>query len=268
MSNTNIAPETLKILFVGNSFSVDTAQHLPQVAQSLGVKNIHVGVLYIGGCSTRRHYTNILNNVKGYDYYENFGNGEWTCTNETSSNDAIVSDDWDYIALQHGTIDGSRNTDIQYYDVFEPLVAEIRAIAPEKAKIVFNMHWVGESWHTHPEIVSFGGDTARMYEIITDIVSNHLVNTKGLDSVTPVGTAIQNARTSRIESLNRDGYHLSLGTGRYIASLAFFASLTGVSVDNIEWTPDDVNEYEKAVAIESVNNALKTPYSVTNSTVE
>lgn len=268
MSTNNIAPETLKILFVGNSFSVDTAQHLPQVAQSLGVKNVHVGVLYIGGCSTRRHYTNILNNVKGYDYYESFGNGEWTCTNETSSNDAIISDDWDYIALQHGTIDGSRNTDIQYYDVFEPLVAEIRAIAPEKSKIVFNMHWVGESWHTHPEIVSFNGDTAKMYEIITDIVSNHLVNTKGLDLVTPVGTAIQNARTSRIESLNRDGYHLSLGIGRFIASLAFFASLTGVSVDNVEWTPDGVSEYEKSVAVESVNNALKTPYSVTKSMVE
>ena len=260
-------PETLKILFVGNSFSVDTAQHLPQVAQSLGVKDVHVGVLYIGGCSTRRHYYNIVNKVNGYDYYESFGNGEWTCVNEKSSNDAIQSDDWDYIAIQHGTIDGSRNTDIQYYDVFEPLVAEIRTIAPEKAKIVFNMHWVGESWHTHPEIVSFNGDTAKMYEIITGIASKHLVNTKGLDAITPVGTAIQNARTSRIETLNRDGYHLSLGTGRYIAALAFLKSLTGISIDNIEWKPEETTDYEYQVAIESVNNAMKTPYSVTKSTL-
>ena len=262
----NKVPETLKILFVGNSFSIDTAQHLPDVAISLGVKCVQVDVLYIGGCSIRRHYQNILNDAKEYEYYQNSGT-EWTITKNVSSKDAIQSNNWDYIAIEHGTIDGSRNTDIQYYDVFEPLVAEIRAIAPEKTKIVFNMHWVGESWHTHPEIVSFNGDTEKMYEIITDIVSNHLVNTKGLDLVIPVGTAIQNARTSRIETLNRDGYHLSLGTGRYIAALAFLKTLTFAPVDDIAWTPEETTEYEKSVAIESVNNAIKTPYSVTKSTL-
>ncbi len=265
-SEQNVVPKTLKILFIGNSFSIDTAQHLPDVALSLGVERVHVGVLYIGGCSIRRHYHNIVNDVNGYEYYQNSGT-EWTVNQNVSSKDAIQSDEWDYIAIEHGTIDGSRNTDIQYYDVFEPLVAEIRAIASEKAKMVFNMHWVGESWHTHPEIVSFNGDTQKMYEIITDIVSNHLVYTKGLDLVTPVGTAIQNARTSRIETLNRDGYHLSLGTGRYIAALAFFKSITGVSVDNINWNPEETTEYEKSVAIESVNNAIKTPYSVTKSLI-
>ena len=261
-------PETLKILFVGNSFSVDTAEHLPAVALSMGVKKLHIGVLYIGGCSTRRHYSNLIGNVKGYDYYESVGiDGDWTCTHEVSNVDAIKSDDWDIIALQHGTIDGSRNTDLVYYDMLEPLVNEIKAIAPEKAKIVFNRHWVGESWHTHPEIVSFGGDTARMYEIVSDIVSNHVVKIKNLDFATPVGTAIQNARTSRIETLNRDGYHLSLGTGRYIASLAFFASVTGCDITSIDWAPEGVDEYEKAVAIESTVNALKTPYSVTRSEI-
>lgn len=262
----NKIPKTLKILFVGNSFSVDTAQHLPEVALSMGVESLHFGVLYIGGCSTRRHYSNLIDNVKGYDYYESFGhNGEWSCTNGVSNVDAIKSDDWDIIALQHGTIDGSKNTELEYYDKLEPLVSEIRAIAPEKAKIVFNRHWVGEPWHTHPEIVSFGGDTERMYEIVSGIVKDHVVNIPQLDFATPVGTAIQNARTSRIESLNRDGYHLSLGTGRYIASLTFFASVTGADITNIEWAPEGVDEYEKAVAIESTVNALKTPYSVTKS---
>lgn len=264
----NSVPETLKILFVGNSFSVDTAQHLPEVALSMGVKNLHFAVLYIGGCSTRRHYSNLIDNVKGYEYYESFGkDGEWSCTYEVSNVDAIKSDDWDIIALQHGTIDGSKNTDLVYYDKLAPLVEEIRKIAPEKAKIVFNRHWVGEPWHTHPEIVSFGGDTAKMYEIVSDIVKNHVVKTPYLDYATPVGTAIQNARTSRIESLNRDGYHLSLGTGRYIAALTFFAAVTGCDITNIEWAPDDVNEYEKAVAVESTVNALKAPYTVTESKV-
>lgn len=41
----NKVPETLKILFVGNSFSVDTAQHLPEVALAMGVKSLHFAVL-------------------------------------------------------------------------------------------------------------------------------------------------------------------------------------------------------------------------------
>ncbi len=268
MNCKNTVPEELKILFVGNSFSVDTAQHLPEVALSMGVKKLHFGVLYIGGCSTRLHYSNLIDNVKGYDYYESFGiNGEWTCTHGVSNVDAIKSDDWDIIALQHGTIDGSKNTELVYYDKLEPLVAEIRAIVPEKAKIIFNRHWVGESWHTHPEIVSFNGDTQKMYEIVSDIVSKHIIHTPKLDFATPVGTAIQNARTSRIESLNRDGYHLSLGTGRYIAALCFFASVTGCDISSIAWAPDGVDDYEKAVAIESTLSALKAPYTVTESKI-
>ncbi len=263
----NSIPKTLKVLFVGNSFSVDTAQHLPEIAKSLGVVNIHIGVLYIGGCSTRLHYANITESAKKYDYYESFAqNGEWSCKQGVSSNEAIESDSWDIIALQHGTIDGSRNTDIQYYDKLAPLVAKIASLAPN-AKIYFNMHWVGEPHHSHPEIRSFEGDTARMYEIITDIVQNHVSKIEMLHGITYAGTAIQNARTSRIETLNRDGYHLSLGVGRYIAALAFFACVTGAEVQGIEWSYPDMTEYEKQVAIESVINALKTPYSVTKSKI-
>ena len=129
------------------------------------------------------------------------------------------------------------------------------------------MHWVGEPWHTHPEIVSFGGDTNKMYEIITEIVQGYVAKTPLLDCITPVGTAIQNARTSKIKTLNRDGYHLSLGAGRYIAALAFFASLTGADASDINWFYEDMTDYEREIAIESVKHALITPYSVTNSKV-
>lgn len=264
----NKVPEELKVLFIGNSFSVDTAQHLPEVSLSMGVKKLHIGVLYIGGCSTKMHYTNITENAKLYDYYESFGkNGEWSCTQGISSNDAIKSDEWDFIALQHGTLDGSRNTELADYDKLESLVLAVREIAPKKAKIIFNRHWVGEPWHTHPEIVSFDGDTKRMYEIVSDIVKNHIVHTNGLDFATPVGTAIQNARGTNIKSLHRDGYHLSLGIGRYIAALAFFSSVTGADISNIGWAPEDVDDYEKSVAVESVLNSLKNPYSCTPSII-
>ena len=41
----------LKILFIGNSFSADTAEYLYPVANNLGVENVKIGNLFIGGCS-------------------------------------------------------------------------------------------------------------------------------------------------------------------------------------------------------------------------
>ena len=83
--------------------------------------------------------------------------------------------------------------------------------------------------------------------------------------IIPTGTAVENARTAKIGLLTRDGYHLSLGVGRYIAALTFISSITGLPIDNIDWAPEGVREYEKMVAIESVNNAKQTNYDVTKS---
>ena len=89
----------------------------------------------------------------------------------------------------------------------------------------------------------------------------------------PSGTAIQNARTSYLgDTLNRDGTHLDYGVGRYIAALTFMAALTGADISEIEWAPTnigedvrDVDAAARVVAIESVINALKNPYEVTQS---
>ena len=46
----------MKILFIGNSFAEDTAEHAANVALSMGISKIKIGVLYIGGCSIEMHY--------------------------------------------------------------------------------------------------------------------------------------------------------------------------------------------------------------------
>ena len=65
----------LKILSIGNSFSVDTMRHIPDIALALGVEKICFGNLFIGGCSINRHYSNIQNNAAEYVYYKNMGDG-------------------------------------------------------------------------------------------------------------------------------------------------------------------------------------------------
>ena len=52
--------DSLKILFVGNSFARDTMEHAANIALSLGVKKIKFGVLFVGGCSIDMHYEHAI----------------------------------------------------------------------------------------------------------------------------------------------------------------------------------------------------------------
>lgn len=252
----------IKILCVGNSFSCDTMEHVPSIALSLGYEKVKFCNLYVGGCSIRKHFYHAENNVPAYDYYTNDGDG-WQVRSGCSILEAVKSEDWDWISVQHGTADGSRYTDAAYYEKLPALCQYLKSIASPHTKIAFNMTWVGEMDFPHEEIASYNGDQLKMYTDITEITKNVVIPIPYVSKVSPTGTAVQNARTSAIKALTRDGYHLSLGLGRYIASLTFFSALTESDISNIEWAPEGVDGYAKKVAVTCALNALKTPFSVT-----
>ena len=102
-----------------------------------------------------------------------------------------------------------------------------------------------------------------IYNKIAELTKEHILTLRGIDVVSPTGTAIQNARTGGIGSLTRDGYHLSLGAGRYIAGMTFLKALTGADTSNIHW-PDNENDDVKKVAIEAVNNAIAEPFRISD----
>ena len=252
----------LKILSIGNSFAMDTLVHLPNIAPSLGVEKITCAFLYIGGCSINRHWSNAQNDAPAYKYYINTGSG-WNSPEEydTKISDAVKSEPWDFISIQHGTADGSRYTDSESYCNLPSLVEYIKALASDKTKIVFNMAWVGSPEKNHHEILSYNGNTRLMYEDLTKLTEQVVGAVKGIDLIVPTGTAIENARaTDLCDSLLRDGFHLSYGIGRYIAALTFFKSLTGIDIDNVKWTPDEVDDNARKLAIACANNSIKSPF--------
>ncbi len=252
----------MNILFIGNSFSDDTMEHAAHILQSLGVNAMSLGNLYIGGCSIHRHVDNAANDRAWYDYRTNTGDG-WTTTPDTSLRAALTSREWDVVAIQTGTADGSRNTCERCYDFLPILLKYIKALCKNAPKIVFNMTWVGEAWNGHPEVVAHHGDQMAMYREVARIV--HDVVSPQVDAVSPAGTAIQNARAAGLAPLNRDGYHLSWGLGRYIAALTFIGTATGLDISDCAWYPDDVTQAQARLARKAVQDALKTPYVVTAS---
>jgi hypothetical protein len=104
-----------------------------------------------------------------------------------------------------------------------------------------------------------------MYEAIMDASQNFINTDSRFRQVIPAGTAIQNIRSSSVgDNLNRDGYHLNT-LGRYVAALMWFKTITGFSIDDIEYKPSTVTDEQLLIAKEAVNNAYMQMFEVTES---
>jgi len=258
----------ISILFIGNSFSDDTEAYMVDILLSLGYTNINVGNLYIGGCSIDTHYQNITSGAKAYDFRMRSHNGKkYTEYEPVSVGDkkqsisfALDYKEWDIISVQQASGESGK---ADTYNNLDALVAEVKKQAQD-AEIVFNMTWAYQGNSTHAQFPDYGSDQMTMYSAIVSAVQ-----AKVSYKVVPNGTAIQNARTSLLgDTLTRDGYHLDLKIGRYIAGLTFVAKVTGVDISDIEYVPGGINEIQFAIAIESVQNALANPFTVTESEIE
>ncbi len=252
----------LKVLAIGNSFSVDTFEYAYDIAKSAGVEKIVLGNLYVGGCSVDGHVYNAQIDAATYEYYTNT-DGKWNAVGNYKMGDAIKAENWDYISMQQVS---GQSGQPEAYELLPKLVEYVKENANKDATFVWNMTWAYGQTTTHEDFAAYDSDQMTMYEAIVDTVNEKIVDNKDFAIVIPSGTAIQNGRTSFIgDDFTRDGYHLSYDLGRYVAGLTLVKQLTGKSIDDIEFAPEGVTDEQKAVAIESANNAVENPFEVTQS---
>jgi len=230
----------MKILSIGNSFSQDTMTLLPEIVKSMGIDG-EFAYLYIGGCPIAHHYLNAVDNLPIYHYYTYRENG-WYDKKNVSITEAVLSQKWDWINIQHGSKDGHRYTEDIFYKRLPELVGLLKNIAGDNTRISFNMTWVADPEKEHHEMVLlYGNDQEKMYSAVVEITRRIVASTVGIDKISPTGIAIQKARKMGLDGITRDGYHLSYGLGRYIAALTFLKALTGVAIQKAEWAPSDVD---------------------------
>ena len=253
--------ETLKILAVGNSFSDDTMEYVGHIAKSLGI-SVSLGNLVIGGCSIETHENKLLSNEPAYEY-RTFENGEWVSQSNYKIQDVIKSQNWDYVSFQQAShFSGIEQT----YARLGELTQGVRALVNSSAKFIWHMTWAYQADSDHSGFANYSCDQMVMYNSIVSVVNRLIVNNEAFKKIVPVGTAIQNARTSVLgDKLTRDGFHLNLDYGRYIAGLTFLGAVSGVDISNVNFAPANVSSNIKAICIESAKNALKTPFAVTES---
>lgn len=249
--------KTIRILGIGNSFTVDLLdQHFVPLCQGEGL-NVIVGYPYQGGTTLAEHVSYYNNGSKVYDYRK-WTNGVLRKTGENTATlkQALQDEPWDLVLVQ------SRGSVTSYYDAsasMSELIAVINKEVTNEHKMAHYMTWSDAKCGS---LISNNQDAA------TDSMcfwAARNFNRFGYDYIIPVGRAIQNARTSFIgDNLNRDCHHLSMSEGRYIAALVFYEILTGKSCIGVNYYPASMTAYRALVCQEASHAAVLDPLHTTD----
>lgn len=254
--------KTVRILAIGNSFSQDAVeQYLHELAEAEGISTI-IGNMFIGGCSLERHVKNARDNAPAYAYRKIGTDGKKREKGKMSLETVLADEDWDYVSLQQASpFSGMYET---YEASLPELIEYVKARLPKKTKLMLHQTWAYASTSKHSGFKNYNCNQLTMYQAIADAVKKAAKANK-IKIVIPSGTAIQNARTSFIgDHLNRDGYHLDVKVGRYIAACTWFERIFKHNVVGNPYAPEGLDEARKAVAQKAAHAAVKHPYKVTD----
>lgn len=236
----------MKVLAIGNSFSQDATRYLHRMAAENGI-DLKTVNLYIGGCSLKTHYYNILDDAKKYLMeFNGFSTGFYVSIKE-----ALMSDEWDYITVQQASHFSYSPATYQPY--LNELVAYIKKYCPH-SKLLVHQTWAYEDGSERLTIRGFE-TSKQMFEEIEKAYSKAAKDIQA-DGLIPSGKVFQACLTGGMEKVQRDTFHASLGAGRYALSLTWLYYLTGKNPEDVVFT-----QFEKPVTEEEiriVKNAVAT----------
>lgn len=256
--NTQLPKGKLKILLIGNSFTNDMITMVNEMAKSAGITDLVIGKLIYGGCSLQQHWDFYRNNSSVYDYGKSINGGAWVNTASSSFMQSIIDEDWDVVILQQVSQNSGQWNTIEPY-IYNLIDAVVTNCKNPGVTLGWHSTWAYATNSPHTGFPNYDKDQIKMYNAIQD-VSKKIINETGIDLIIPSGTAIQNLRTTSVnnppDDLTADGYHLSGGVARLVASYVFIDSILapvyGISSKNNGYTPSggtvSVNPANKALA--------------------
>ncbi|MFB2119305.1 DUF4886 domain-containing protein [Parapedobacter sp. 2B3] len=261
LANAGGQRDTLKVLAIGNSFSQDAVeQYLHELAAVAG-KPIVIANMYIGGAPLSLHWRNVQTDSAAYSYRKIDVDGVKTTKEGVSIRTALQDEQWDYVSLQQASpLSG------QFDSYVAPLTAlhhYFDSATAGRAQYIWHQTWAYAANSTHSGFANYHNDQHEMYEAIME-ASAKAAELVPIDLLVPCGTAIQHARTSFIgDNLTRDGYHLDLHIGRFIAACTWFEALFGQQAPVDRYRPEGVSVAQAEVAQRAAHAALLQPFSVT-----
>ena len=150
-------------------------------------------------------------------------------------------EDWDVITFQQASYESGK------YDKYQPFLCDLYKVVKEacpNAKFYIHKTWAYETDYDSELFDFYNRDQKRMYDCLTDAYAK-AAESIGADII-PSGDVIQYLRENAKEfdykngglSLNRDGFHLTLGYGRYAAALTWYCKLFGGKTADVSYVPE------------------------------
>lgn len=257
--NETVPLKDLRILAIGNSYAEDAVtENLAELFDACGA-NVHIGCAYVGSCSLEMHWDYVSQNKAVYAY-KDVRTGHIDREANKTLQSIVKSEKWDVITFQQ--VSGLSGVYSSYDPYLTDLIAWVTEISD--ADLYFHQTWSYTAGSSHSDFARYEKSQLKMYEAIVEASVQALEDHPQIIGVIPVGTAIQNARTSYLgDTFNRDGKHLELTYGRYTAACTWFEKLSGRSVVGNPYAPSGVDEKMKNVAQTAAHNAVSNPFSVT-----
>ena len=235
--------KVIKVLAIGNSFSQDAVeQYLYELAAAQG-DSLIIGNAYIGGCTIERHYNNLISSKADYEYRK-VVKGIRSNTKKVDLKRIIRDEQWDIISLQQASPYSGQPKSYARLAQLQRLVQSYTTNL--HVEFVWHMTWAYAEDYTSKNFKPYDYSQHKMYTAIVSTMQN-ILPAIGQPRVIPSGTAIQLGRYRMGDTLNRDGFHLSLTVGRYIAACTWCEFLTGRIVDGNKYWPDTITEEEAQI---------------------
>lgn len=277
----------VRLLCIGNSYSGDALYYVPFLLPSLADIDVEIGYLYRSGENLAGHWSNFQNDTT-YSFYAYRGKGYWETIGSKTIKYALAFQQWDIILLHQ------QQAKTYTWSTYQPYLNNL--INGIYSQLAYPVKFV---WMFGQQCPVTGGTTKTDEQILTELQgswtnSMRVLNETLCDAVIPIGTAIQNARTTYLSDLGdygkltEEGVHLQDGLPRQIAAYTVcmtLMELCGYSdrsvygdinrVTEDEWFPGKNIQQRQGTAVGSTDEncrvaqtcvvmAHKHPYQITD----
>ena len=263
-------PKPLKVLMIGNSFSICVLKQMPQIAEELGLK-LDLCSLYIGGCSLSKHAANAKNReatpyAVSWKYMsvepgkEPFRSALGGKEGKKSNIPAMLAADaWDIVTIQQASHESWRA------ESYEPsgteLLKLIAELAPQ-ATVYVQQTWSYTPWDSR--LRKWNIDQGTMFTKL-EAAYDSFAKAHGLDQIR-MGKAVQVYRRELPVSYGEhsiggdgcgtdtfkekdgkwthvgDAFHLN-ARGHYLQGLVWTATLFGADVTKCKAVPKSFEKH-------------------------
>ena len=244
--------DTLRVLAIGNSFTENATSYLRALTDSSAIDPDRLGIYILTYAGARfSHWNEAISTGEQVRATRITGIVPMLSQGTVSE---LIAQPWDVIVIQQAS-------DVSYkwktFSTLDEYIPRIKSLCPNPDLcLAYQMPWS----HTPDEMP---------YVMKWNInCTRRMTETYGIDVILPIGTAIQLARSTRLNDsryLTSDNWHLNAGMGQYIASCCWFEGIIarcfGISIIHTTAMPQgNYTSDEAALGRECARRALIEPY--------